>query len=110
MKEVTSYFENHGWLKGRESVNSTCDESFYNRFSGYPECGTNPGKGILVFANVYCYAKALIPFTTVELHLVGQIRDEQWVDLNIYAIDTLDQIPVCCERLLKAWKTIHGVK
>jgi hypothetical protein len=109
MSEVARYFKGLGWQKGRKDVNSSCDERFYTRFPGYPECGTKPGKGILVYANVYDYTQAPVSAIAIELHLLGQIRDEQWVDLHVYSIDSLDKIPVCCERLLKAWKTMNEI-
>ena len=109
MQGIDAYFKKLEWNNGRAPVNSSADAAYYKRFSGYPECGTNPGKGILVYANVYDYTQAPVSAIAIELHLVGQIRDEQWVDLHVYSIDNLDKIPVCCERLLKAWKTMNEI-
>lgn len=108
IEDVTAYFRKLGWVRGHRS-SSTSDDCYFTRFPGYPECGTNPGKGILVYADIYDYQKAPVRAAAVELHLVGQIGNEQWADLHIYSIDSLDHIPVCCERLLKAWKTMNEV-
>ena len=106
MAEVKAYFRKLGWVRGHRS-SSNSDDCYFTRFPGYPECGTNPGKGILVYANVWNESVQCGP--VIELHLVGQIGNEQWADLHIYSIDSLDHIPVCCERLLKAWKTMNEV-
>ena len=102
---ISEFTEANGWTEFSVGV-SNCQRKYAKQFPTKYQCQCNTKSTIQVVLEYWVMAGH---GEAVNLVLTGECPDEEWVELRVYGLKTLDNIDHHCQKLLTGWESINAM-
>lgn len=109
-QEVCQWFEDNAWQSYPLNDIDRCDKQYFKSFPDAPQCRTNQPKPLQIRAEVFDmtrYSDVPNAKPGIELSICAEPKKcSGWIVFKAYAINSVADVPLQCERLLKAWDAV----
>lgn len=102
---IADWLARDGWKESNCVRVDGCDRIWLKYFSNEPKCKCNAPQPLQVGCGMWRFPDNV----GLQITLSGQPEDVcEWVKLQAYSIDRVEDVPRHVERLLRAWRAIAG--
>lgn len=104
-ESIVAWFEANGWTEWEVSRLDRHDRHWCKKFPGEPKCRSNQPKDLQLRAMLWDFRKYQENHIGLELELHARPADDEgWICIKSHGMQSIDEVPMHCDRMLKAWR------